>query len=103
MEGMELASFQIIATVGGARSSVMEALREAREGNYEAASEKIEEANTFLAEAHKGHTGLIQQEAQGIQLNFSLLFMHAEDQLMTTITLRDIANEMIEMYKKINK
>ncbi|MGL4973322.1 MAG: PTS lactose/cellobiose transporter subunit IIA [Culicoidibacterales bacterium] len=27
--------------------------------------------------------------------------MHAEDQLMTTITLRDIATEMVEMYKKI--
>ncbi|MGL5296592.1 MAG: PTS lactose/cellobiose transporter subunit IIA [Culicoidibacterales bacterium] len=101
MEGMELASFQIIAAVGGARSSVMEALREAREGNFETAEAKIEEAGTFLAEAHKGHTGLIQKEAQGEQLQFSLLFMHAEDQLMTTITLRDIAVEMIEMHKKI--
>ncbi len=101
MEGMELASFQIIASVGGARSSVMEALREAREGNFAEADAKIEEAGTFLAEAHKGHTGLIQKEAQGEQVPFSLLFMHAEDQLMTTITLRDIAVEMIEMHKKI--
>ncbi|MGL4953109.1 MAG: PTS lactose/cellobiose transporter subunit IIA [Culicoidibacterales bacterium] len=101
MEGMELASFQIIAAVGGARSSVMEALKDGREGNFEAAAEKLEEANQYLAEAHKGHTGLIQKEAQGEQLPFSLLFMHAEDQLMTTITLRDIALEMIEMYKKI--
>lgn len=102
MEGMELVSFQIISAVGTARSLMMEALADAREGNYDAAAAKLEEANEHMGTGHHAHAGLIQKEAQGEQIEFSLLFMHAEDQLMTTLTLRDLVGEMIEMYKKIN-
>lgn len=34
-------------------------------------------------------------------MELSLLFIHAEDQLMTTVCLRDVAVELIETNKKI--
>lgn len=44
---------------------------------------------------------VIQQEAQGVQHNFSVLFMHAEDQILTSQMMVEIANEFIDLYEKI--
>ncbi|MFZ4451022.1 PTS lactose/cellobiose transporter subunit IIA [Salibacterium aidingense] len=99
MEGMEKASFQMITSIGTARSNLMEALELARKKEFNEAKDKIQEADHHLTEGHHGHTGLIQKEANGEQIPFSLLFMHAEDQLMTTYLLRDIAQEMVNMYE----
>ncbi|CAM4016116.1 PTS lactose/cellobiose transporter subunit IIA [Listeria booriae] len=101
MESMELASFQIISTVGGARSKITEALQCARQRNFTEAYQKIDEANEFLKEGHKNHVDLIQKEADGQEIPFSMLFMHAEDQFMSVYLLRDIAYEMIAMWKEI--
>lgn len=103
MEGLELASFQMISATGTARSCLMEALELARKKDFEEAKAKIEEADKHLTEGHHGHADLIQQEAKGEQVPFSLLFMHAEDQLMTTYLLRDMALEMLKMYEVIHE
>ncbi len=44
---------------------------------------------------------LIQKEADGGDVQISILFMHAEDQFMTTYTLRDVAYEMIAIWKEM--
>lgn len=41
MEGMEAVAFQIISNVGTAKSLIMEALYEARDGRYESAEKKL--------------------------------------------------------------
>lgn len=51
-----------------------------------------------FVEAHHAHASLIQKEAAGEKSEFSLLLMHAEDQLMTTETLKIVAEEFIELY-----
>ena len=32
-----------------------------------------------------------------------MLLIHAQDQLMTTMTLKDLANEIIDLYEKLNQ
>ena len=44
MEGMELVSFQIIASVGAAKSMYMEAMKAAQEFDFEKAEKLIEDA-----------------------------------------------------------
>lgn len=97
-----LISFNIITNVGTAKSLVMEALYAAREENYELAEEKLDEANKYFVEGHKIHGQLIQKEASGEKVNFSMIFMHAEDQLMSAETIATLVREMIEMYKLIH-
>lgn len=94
-------SFQIISNVGMAKSLVMEALYAAKEGNFELAEEKLAESKPYFIEGHKAHTSLIQKEAAGEKPEFSLIFMHAEDQLMNVDTITLLVTEMIEMYKRI--
>ena len=47
MESLELVAFEIISNVGMGKSLAIEAIREARKGNYEEANKKIEEAKSF--------------------------------------------------------
>lgn len=101
MNEMELVAFEIISNVGMAKSLAMEAIREARSGNFEEAEKKIDEAKVFLLEGHHVHLGLIQNEANGKKLEFSLIIMHAEDQLISAETIKDLAIELIEMNKEI--
>lgn len=103
MESLELVAFNIISNVGMGKSLAIEALRDARVGDYEEAYKKIEEAKGFLVEGHHAHAELIQKEAAGEKLQFSLMIMHAEDQLISAETIKDLAIEIIEMHKSLNK
>ncbi|CAM9150079.1 PTS lactose/cellobiose transporter subunit IIA [Mycoplasma marinum] len=99
----ERVSFEIITKAGGAKSSAMEALYLAKDKDYEAAAKKMKESNDEIAQASHAHMDVIVEEAQGVNHEFKVLFLHAEDQLLTTQTLILLVGEMIEMYKKFDK
>lgn len=103
MEGIELASFQIISAVGMARSCYIESIRAARLGDFVHAQSLIEEGAEAFAMGHHAHAELIQQEADGSAVQTTLLLMHAEDQLMSAETFKILANEMMETYKLIHR
>lgn len=97
----EQISFTIITEAGEAKSLAMEAIFAAKEKNFELAKTKIAESNKAIAKASHRHFEVIQKEAQGEQLDFKVLFMHAEDQLLTTQTLILLAKEIIDLHKSI--
>lgn len=101
MEGMELISFNIISSVGTAKSLIMESMSLSRQGEFQKAEKNISQANEFLVKGEQEHFKIITEEAKNKDVVLTVLFMHAEDQLMSTITLRDVANEMLNMNKMI--
>ncbi|WP_291649436.1 PTS lactose/cellobiose transporter subunit IIA [Clostridium sp.] len=103
MEGLELISFEIISNVGMAKSLAIEAVREVRDGKYEDAKGKLKESNTYMIQAHKAHSSLIESEANGEKVEFSLILMHAEDQMLSAETIIVLVEEMIEMYIDLKK
>lgn len=50
-------------------------------------------------EGHKSHSSFIKREAEGEKLEYSMIFMHAEDQLMSVETITILAKEIINLYK----
>ncbi|SEO14507.1 PTS system, cellobiose-specific IIA component [Amphibacillus marinus] len=92
-------AFQIILYAGNGKSSAMEAIQEAKEGNFEAADLKIKEAGEELGKAHKFQTELLQQEARGDGQSVNVILVHSQDHLMTSMTVRDLAIEIIEIYR----
>ncbi len=102
MEEMEMILFELISTVGTAKSCFMEALSEAKEGNFEKAKELIKDGDKVFVEGHHKHLSLIQQEASGKGVTFSLLLLHAEDQLMSAENVKILCEEVIELYRKID-
>ncbi len=103
MEGLELVSFKIISQVGLARSMYIEAIREAKAGNFEKATSMIEEGYAAFSEGHHAHADLIQKMASGEEVKIDLLLMHAEDQMMATDSFKIIAEEFISLHKLLQE
>ena len=101
MNGNELISFQIISAVGTARSMYVEAIQEAKKGNIQAAKQLIEDGVKVFVDGHHAHASLIQKEAAGEKSEFSLLLMHAEDQLMSAETIKVMALEIIRLNERV--
>lgn len=96
-------AFQLILHSGNARSDVMEAMHLAREGKIEEAKQKVDAAKLELTEAHRTQTSLIQAEASGTKTEVSILMVHAQDHLMTSITVKELAEEIIFLHEKMAK
>lgn len=100
---MEEIIMNIIVNSGEVRSLSMEAIQLAKQGGITKAKESIEEASKKLADAHHCQTTLIQNEASGKTVEVSLLLVHAQDHLMTSMTLKDLALEIVELYERLEK
>lgn len=96
MEGLELISFQIIASSGEARSSYLQALRAAKRKDAESAKRFIDEANEQFNKAHEAHAQLIMKEAGGEKTEVNLLLVHAEDQMMSVEIFKILAEEELD-------
>jgi len=104
MEGLELTAFQIISAVGAARSSYIEAIQKAKEGDFDGAAQLIKEGDEMFIEGHHAHAGLLKIESENGQGSaVSLIIMHAEDQLMSAEGFKTIALEFIDLYKRLTK
>lgn len=102
-EEVTLLGFEIVAYSGDARSKFLEALKAAQNGQYERAEELIAEGGKCLNDAHNAQTSLLQKEASGDDLAYSVTMMHGQDHLMTTILLQDLMKHLIELYKRGDK
>lgn len=91
--------FEIISCAGTAKSFVFEALAEAREGNFSEADNLMNNAKKELLKAHDIQNNLIFEEASGKDIPMKLIVVHAEDHLMAAILAKDLAEEMINLYK----
>ena len=92
--------FEIVAYSGDARSSLLEALKDARNGKFDGLEEKIQAAQENLNLAHSKQTEMLALDAQGKDLDIGIIMIHAQDHLMTTILLKDIIYDLINIYKK---
>lgn len=101
MEELESICFQMISAFGTARSMYIEAIHLAKDGQFEQAQQMMEEGQKSFVEGHHAHASLIQNEASGTKTEFSLILMHAEDQMMSAEAFGILAEEFIEVYKKI--
>lgn len=99
-EEMQTVAFQIIATVGEAKSLFVEAMYASREGEFDKAQELLDQGSEVFASAHGYHFDIVQKEAAGEDLPFSVMFMHAEDQLLSTETIKLMAEEIILLRKE---
>ena len=70
-------------------------------GDIEKAEESLENAKEAVNEAHHSQTEMIQAEIRGEKAPLSLLMVHAQDHLMTSLLCIDLAQEFVDVYKKI--
>lgn len=103
-EELQMLGFEIVAYSGDARSTLMHLLSELRQGNFDNLETALKSADENLKLAHNSQTQILAEEASGANLEIGFIFIHGQDHLMTTLLLRDLVQDFIELYKdKYNK
>ena len=92
-------AFKLILYSGNARSKIMTALKHARDNHSERALQMLTEADKELEKAHKVQTEVLQKEARGERIDTSILFIHAQDHLMTAMLARELSEEIVSLRK----
>ena len=101
MDEQEQVVINLIVNSGSARSSAIEAIQYAKAGDLDKAAESLQQAKETVNEAHHAQTELIQAEIRGEKAPLNLLMVHAQDHLMTTMTLLEVAKEMLVLHRKV--
>lgn len=96
---LETIAMTLVGNAGEGRSLAFEALNEAKKGNFEKAEQLLKESQERTLAAHEIQTQLICNEADGNKTEMSLLMVHAQDHLMTSMLARELIAELIEIYK----
>lgn len=97
---IEMVIMKLVVSSGNARSTAIEALRAARDENFEYADKLMNEADQMILQSHEVQTEMIQNELNGEKMEVGLLMVHAQDHLMNAMTVMDLCKEMIEILKK---
>ena len=104
MDERNIEAIMHLITYGGAgRSCSMEAIRAAKEGDFDLADEKIRGAKAALLKAHHIQTEMLTREANGDSVEMSLLMVHGQDHLMTGMMFNDLAKEFVDVYRIVKK
>ena len=93
-------AMEIILDAGDARTYATDAMRAELAGDQARADTLMKQAKDSIKKAHNAQTDVIQAEARGEHMQFSLLFMHAQDTVMTIISEVNMIELMMEMYRK---
>jgi len=64
--------------------------------------EYLKKADAEITAAHKIQTTVIQREAMGEAIQFSMLMTHAQDSLMTTMSELHMVRRILRLLKAIN-
>ena len=99
----EMDILEIITEAGEAKNCYLQAIQEAKAGNYEACNEYVRNGNEAYAKAHRIHMEMVQQEAGGNRVELSILFTHAQDQLMNAEILKTLCDEFIDLYRRLEE
>lgn len=94
-------AMQIIMSAGNARNLADEAFEYAKKSDFKNAKAKMELAHKELIQAHNSQTHIIQSEARGIKYEYSPLFAHAQDTLMTISSEINSDKKMVDLLQII--
>lgn len=91
----------LIINSGQARSLAYAALKQAKQGDFAAARAMMDQSRLALNEAHLVQTKLIEGDQGEGKMNVSLVLVHAQDHLMTSMLARELVTELIDLHEKI--
>ncbi|MFC3393889.1 PTS lactose/cellobiose transporter subunit IIA [Brenneria rubrifaciens] len=92
---------ELIIHAGEARSDAMEALRAAREHDWEKTDRMLKSASAAARKAHHIQTSLIGADEGSGKIPVNLILVHAQDHLMNAMLCRDLAEELVYVHREI--
>lgn len=99
-EELTNAGLRVVAFSGNARSNFLEALDLAKACKFDEADQYIKMGLENLDLASLAQKDFLDNEVEGSHEGLDFLAIHAQDHYMTTLLLRDLINNLIDIYKK---
>lgn len=96
-------AMEVILNAGDGRQLIDEALDAATSMDFLKAKELLEAAEEKVLNAHRAQTKVIQEQVSGEDVEYSLLFVHAQDTIMTVNSELRMAKKMMQMCKMIEE
>ncbi|MGL9810012.1 PTS lactose/cellobiose transporter subunit IIA [Enterococcus sp. DIV0970a] len=96
-------AMSVILYAGNARESIDEALEALESLDFSAAEKLLDKADEQILKAHNSQTSIIQRQAAGEDLEYSLLFIHAQDTMMTINTEFRLTKKLLPIFKALSK
>lgn len=101
--GIATVSMQVIINSCNGRDKVDEAFAKIAELKFDEARALLDAADGDMLKAHNAQTSMIQAQAAGEDTEYSLLFVHAQDTLMTSDAQLRIARNLIPVVESLYK
>jgi len=96
---LELEIMEIITNAGESKSEAMIALQHAKRNEWAACDEALIRSTEAARRAHAVQTRLIGLDEGEGKIPVTLVMVHAQDHLMTSILACDLVKELIEIYR----
>ncbi|MGN1277346.1 MAG: PTS lactose/cellobiose transporter subunit IIA [Floccifex sp.] len=88
-------AMQVITFSGLAKSNYLAALKAYRNHNMDEYNQLIEQGDQDFTQAHEAHLSVLQEEMKTCVPQITMLFAHAEDQLMSAETIKTLIVEIV--------
>jgi PTS system cellobiose-specific IIA component len=98
-DAMNSLAMEVIMLAGDARLFIFEAIQAAAEGDFPEVDKKLDAAKKKIAAAHGMQTEIVQSEGEGKKLEHTLLFIHAQDTLMTVYSEMNMIKQLKSVLK----
>ena len=95
------AMMTLMSAAGDAENATMTAIDEAKAGHAERSRKLLKQADAKLKQAHQAQTQMLTYEARGEKVDVTLLMVHSQDHLMSAMTIRRLADEIIDLYQQV--
>lgn len=94
-----MTAMSIITLSGDARVCAKKALEAVQAQDFEEARKYLADAKEMITKAHREQTEIIQNEARGIKYEYSMLFNHAQDTLMTINSEIELTKTLVDTFQ----
>ena len=94
-------AMEVIMNAGDGRDKIDEALAAVAAGDLEQANALLKKAKSLIVKAHNAQTEVIQSQVSGENMEYSLLFIHAQDTLMTINTELRMTQKLLPIVKML--
>lgn len=96
-------AMEVILNAGDGRLLVDQALESLAAFDFDAAEQHLKDADERILAAHKAQTETIQRQAAGEEVEYSLLFTHAQDTLMTISTELRLTQRLLPIVRALKE
>ena len=96
-------AMEVILNASNGRNLIDEAMSFILNDDFKKAKELLVEADKHILKAHVAQTKIIQGQASGENMEYSLLFIHAQDTIMTSNSELRVIKSLLPIFEKYSR